>query len=88
VSRFGSPAAPLSDAAAGHFAATVFYRLWTAPRCYEIDTRIGQSDFGNYPSGTIQQFTPQDQTVLQSEIGQILGTLKLDRASTSVSFPS
>lgn len=86
ISEFGSQAHPISNAGAGHFASDIVYRVATTAGCYEFDTRVSQSDYGNYPSGSIQQFTTAEQAALQSEILQILDTLTLP-SSTSVAFP-
>jgi len=77
---------PLSDAAAGHFANGALYRLAYAGKCYEFETRIGQSDYLNYPSGTIQQFTAADQATVTSLLQSILGTLTLPNGE-AVTFP-
>jgi len=77
---------PLGDAGAGHTAVGTLYRLAYNGACYEFETRIGQSQFLNYPSGTIQQFTAADQTALQAEIQNILGGITLPSGET-VAFP-
>lgn len=77
----------VGGAAAGHFASGSLYRLFYSGSCYEFETRIGQSDFLNYPSGTIQQFTSADQDAVQAELTQILGTLKLS-SGEQVAFPT
>lgn len=79
----------IGGAAAGHMAAGTLYRVYAkgnAPSCYELETRIGQSQFANYPSGTIQQFTDADQLALQSEVQQVLATLQL-ASGTPVVLP-
>lgn len=78
---------PLGDAAAGHFSSGTLYRLFYGGACYEFETRIGQSDYGNYPVGTIQQFTAADEAALQSEINNILGGITLPSGET-INFPS
>jgi hypothetical protein len=83
----------VGGAAAGHFAAGSLYRLFypasgsaTSAGCYEFETRIGQSDYLNYPSGSIQQFTTADQAIVQSQLQSILGTVTLPDGLT-VAFP-
>lgn len=78
---------PLGDAAAGHFSNGTLYRLFYSGACYEFETRIGQSDYGNYPAGTIKQFTSADESSLQSEIHNILDSVTLPSGET-VNFPS
>jgi hypothetical protein len=77
---------PLGDAGAGHTAVDTLYRLSYNGACYEFETRIGQSQFANYPSGTIQQFTAADQASLQAEIIGILNGITLPSGET-VAFP-
>ncbi|HUC31509.1 MAG TPA: hypothetical protein VMR99_02355 [Candidatus Paceibacterota bacterium] len=77
---------PLGDAAAGHFSSGTLYRLEYNGACYEFETRIGQSDFENYPSGTIQQFTATDQANLQTELHNILDSITLPSGET-INFP-
>jgi len=77
---------PLGDAGAGHYSTGTLYRLFYNGACYEFETRIGQSQFANYPSGTIQQFTAADQASLQTEIQNILSGITLPSGET-ISFP-
>jgi hypothetical protein len=82
VSEFG----PIGNAGAGHFAKGTLYRLAYNGACYEFETRIGQSQFANYPSGSIQQFTNAEQASLQSEIQTIVNSVTLPDGE-SVTFP-
>ena len=77
---------PLGDAGAGHYSTGTLYRLEYNGECYEFETRIGQSQFANYPSGTIQQFTATDQTGLQGKIQNILDSIALPSGET-IAFP-
>jgi hypothetical protein len=77
---------PLGAAAAGHFAKGALYRLEYNGACYEFETRIGQSQFANYPSGTIQRFTDTDEENLQAEIVGILNGIALPSGETVI-FP-
>jgi hypothetical protein len=77
----------VGGAAAGHFADGSLYRLNYNGECYEFETRVGQSDFGNYPSGTVQQFTASDEAALQQELQEILATVTLP-SGEKVIFPS
>ncbi len=79
---------PVSDAAAGHFSSGALYRLFLKDglKCYEFATRIGQTQYANYPAGTIKQFTTADQTVVSAQLTDILGTLTL-KDGTKISFP-
>ncbi len=77
---------PLGNAGAGHYAVGTLYRVEYNGACYEFETRIGQTQFANYPSGTIQQFTAADQASLQAEIQTILSGITLPSGETIV-FP-
>ncbi len=77
---------PIGNAGAGHFSNGTLYRLAYNGACYEFETRIGQSQFANYPSGTISQFTAADQATLQADIQNILNSTKLP-SGESVTFP-
>jgi len=78
--------APLGNSAAGHLVAGALYRLDYANTCYEFEVRLAETDFGNYPSGSIQQFTTDQETALAFELQQILGTLTLPSGEV-VTFP-
>ncbi len=78
---------PIGNAGAGHFSKGTLYRLAYNGTCYEFETRIGQSQFANYPSGTIQQFTDADQASLAAEIQNILDGITLPSGETVV-FPN
>jgi hypothetical protein len=79
---------PLSDAGAGHSASGALYRLFLAnsSTCYEFETRVGQTQFANYPSGTIKQFTASNETDLQNQLKSIVTSLSLPN-SQKVTFP-
>lgn len=64
----------VGDAAAGHYASGSLYRLYikNKPTCYEFQTRVGESQFLNYPAGSIKEFTTQDQQSLESQMSQII----------------
>ena len=70
---------PMSDAGAGHVASGALYRLWYKNTCYEFQTQIGQSQFANYPAGSIKEFTVADRQELQA---------KLDALLNGITFPS
>lgn len=69
--------APVGDAGAGHAAVGKLYRLWTAGTCYEFETRIGTSQFANYPAGTVREFTEADRTAMEGKLEQFLKNLSL-----------
>lgn len=68
---------PLNDAATGHYASGSLYRLAFQGNCYEFETRVGYSQFANYPAGSIKEFTTADQTIVQSMLEHILSEVML-----------
>jgi hypothetical protein len=81
VSAFG----PLSDAATGHYSTGVLYRVAFGTTCYEFETRIGESQLANYPAGTKEEFTSVDRLAIESELKQILGSVRV--LGAGVAFP-
>ncbi len=69
----------VGDAAAGHMASGSLYRLYIHDKntCYEFETRIGQTQFANYPTGTIQEFTASDSEKIKTELKQIIDAISL-----------
>ncbi len=78
--------APLGDAGAGHYAHDRLYRLSTGASCYEFRTRIGATQFGNFPEGKIKEFTEAKSKELQRELNEVLGRVTLKDDSAPV-FP-
>lgn len=79
--------APLGDAAAGHYAKDQLYRLSVGSSCYEFRTRIGSSQFANYPPGTIKEFSAEDEAAVQSSLDSILHGITL-KDGTALTFPA
>lgn len=77
---------PLGDAGAGHYANGDLYRLSYKNTCYEFETRVGASQFLNYPAGSIHEFTADDQVAAFVMLAQILKTITLP-SSLHVVFP-
>ena len=73
---------------AGHYATGSLYRLFVRSEssCYEFETRIAQTQFQNYATGTIAEFTSADQQALQTELGQIISQVSVRNSKTSL-FP-
>lgn len=76
----------IGDAGAGHYATDTVYRLSVDESCYEMRTRIGESQFANYPAGTIEEFNAADKHVLNSMLHLQLERIKL-ADGTAVVFP-
>lgn len=79
----------VGDAGAGHYASGMLYRLYVDAdsSCYEFETRIGQTQFANYPAGAIQLFTPADLAQVQSELDGILADISLSSSGEKGLFP-
>ncbi len=77
---------PLGDGAMGHYASGAEYRLWTSNKCYEFETRIGESQFANYPAGTVKEFTAVDRANVKASLRAMLDTVTISNGE-SVSFP-
>ncbi|UPA22680.1 hypothetical protein K8942_00500 [Candidatus Peribacteria bacterium] len=78
--------ASLGDAAMGHVAQDRVYRLALSNACYEFRTRIGQSQFSNYPEGSIEEFTASDAAALQTELQAALETVTITNGE-AILFP-
>ncbi|MES2216465.1 MAG: hypothetical protein V4481_04190 [Patescibacteria group bacterium] len=78
----------VGDAAAGHYSSGSLYRLFvrTGAKCYEFETRVGQSRYENYPAGTIKEFTTADAAALQTKLKDLLSTVSLP-SGEKVLFP-
>lgn len=68
---------PIGDAGAGHIAVGDLYRLYTSSKCYELETRIGTTQFANYPAGTIEEFTDADKATVTGKLGALLKSVSL-----------
>ncbi len=77
---------PLGDAGAGHYATGAEYRLWSGGSCYEFETRLGQTQFANYPAGSIKEFTADNQATVQAGLEAMINNITLVNGKT-VSFP-
>ena len=79
--------ANLGNGAAGHSAIDSYYHLFDRANstCTELDVRVSQTAYGNYPTGTIQQFTTADQVQVSSELMNILDTMQV--GSTTIVWP-
>ncbi len=68
---------PLGDAGAGHYANGALYRLAYKGSCYEFETRIGATQYANFPRGTIKEFMPADQRAMEAKLLQLLKDITL-----------
>lgn len=76
----------IGDAGAGHSASGSLYRLFVRNNssCYEFETRIGQSQFANYPAGSMQEFTKADHAALDAELQAIINTVTLQSGTRNL----
>jgi len=80
--------APVGGAGAGHYARGALYRLFYDSRCYEFETRIGESQFANYPLGAIKEFTDQDRTEVMTHLLEVLNSISLPDGRKNLFAPS
>jgi|GEM_PF-2441332 len=59
--------------AAGHFMKTQEYRNFHNGQCYEIVQRVGSTNIGNYPKGTVREF---DQGGIWQKLQSIVETFR------------
>jgi len=71
---------PVGDAGAGHTASGSLYRLFVRANssCYEFETRIGKTQFANYPAGSIKEFTATDEANVATELSAVIQNLSLN----------
>lgn len=77
---------PLGDAGAGHYSSGAQYRLWSSKSCYEFETRIGETQFANYPAGAIKEFTDADRVSVSAQLTAMLNAITIT-GGEKVSFP-
>ena len=71
--RFGQ----VGQGAAGHLSNGSVYRLYFGNTCYEFETRISQTQFGNYPAGEVERFTDEDAALVRGDFAAILASVSL-----------
>ena len=82
---YASSAFSVGDAAMGHYAAGTLYRLYASGNCTEFETSIGESQYANFPAGSIQRFTAADRARVQSELSSMLRSVNI--SGVPVVFP-
>lgn len=80
----------IENAGAGHVASGDLYRLFVRAHssCYEFETRVGNSQFANYPSGTVKEFTTADRQTLEHALSGILESATIAPGGSAIIFPS
>ncbi len=76
----------VGDAAAGHYAVGSLYRLYvkSGRSCYEFATRIAETQFANYPPGSVREFSAADAASVQSLLDGMLATVSLATGETNL----
>jgi hypothetical protein len=80
--------APLGDAGAGHYAFGEEYRLYASSTCYQFTTRVAESQFANYPEGTVTEFTQGERQSLLDTLRGIVGDIRLDATGAKLPLPA
>jgi len=75
----------IGDAGAGHYASGEFFRLAYDGTCHEFETRVGATQFLNFPAGTKREFTGDDSIALRKELRDIITNSTL-RGGEKLSF--
>ena len=68
---------PFGQGAAGHYTNGTLYRFSYDGTCYEFETRIGMTQFANYPAGAIKEFTDKDKEAVLAKLASILNSIFL-----------
>ncbi len=89
-SSYGASVFSVGDAGAGHYASGDLYRVFYRPTatCYELETRIGATQFANYPAGSIKEFTADDQAALTASLNDLLAHMTLPNNTALVLPPA
>jgi hypothetical protein len=79
VAYASSVFANTGDGAAGHYSDGAVSRLFVrkTSSCYQFETRVGQTQFQNYPAGTVKEFTSSDLTLMKSKLTAILNRVTI-----------
>lgn len=67
----------IGQGAAGHTSVGELRRLYAQDRCYEFETRVAQTEFGNYDPGAIKRFTDGDQAIVEQQLRGVLRSVAL-----------
>ncbi len=84
ISKFSS----IGDAAAGHYVNGEEYRLYTNNMCIQFDLRIGETQFLNYPTGSIKEFTLADRATVVDKLRSILANVSLVNTKETLVVPN
>ncbi len=79
--------AQTGEGAAGHYATGEEFRLFTARKCYQFDTQVGESQFANYPAGSIEEFSKDSRTGMLLVLRNLVQSVKLNATGESLTLP-
>jgi hypothetical protein len=79
--------APLDDAAAGSYSTGEDYRLFASSTCYQFITRVGETQFANAATGTVE-FTEAERNSLLDTLRNIVGNIRLESNDQRISLPA
>lgn len=77
----------IGNAGAGHYTTGQVYRLNTDNTCYQIETRIGETQFENYPEGGITEFSAEDRAALARQLQDFVQSMSLDSTGEQLVLP-
>lgn len=77
---------PVENAGAGHFSNGTIYRIFLNNSCYEVQTRVAKTAYGNYPTGTIKEFTPADETIMTNRLQSIVRNIRITDKPNEIIF--
>lgn len=77
----------IGDAGAGHYATGEEYRLFTNDICYQFDIRVGETQYANYPEGSITKFTDGERTAMLEKLRTMIRDTKLEKSSITITLP-
>jgi hypothetical protein len=78
---------PLADAAAGHYTEGALYRLAFEGRCIELEKRIGLSQFENFETAAVLEFTDADKENVDDKLHAILQGVRFTDDEDLIIFP-
>lgn len=67
----------IDQGTAGHYSTGTLGRLYYDSVCYEFETRVAQSQYANYPTGTIEEFDAADQVRTSERLMAVMARVAL-----------
>lgn len=78
----------VGDSGAGHVVDGTVYRLFykQTSTCYEVAEKVAYTQYGNYPSGSIKEFTSANKDAVIARLENIVDNMSIKGATTGI-FP-